>query len=161
MKLLPLTKGYYTKIDDEDFERLSKHKWITINRKKSNLFYAGRSLRINGKKIVIFLHREVIGTPPNKMFVDHKDHDGLNNQKSNLRFCTQSQNSANSIMHKANKSGYRGVHWYPRKRKYNATIKHKHIGYFNNKEDAARAYNKLAKKYFGEFAQLNVINSNK
>lgn len=93
--------------------------------------------------------------------IDHKDGDGLNNLDDNLRICTHVQNSHNQGKHKNNTSGLKGVSWYKKINKWESYIgyngRQEHLGYFNTKEDAARAYNVVAAKYFGEFAVLNEI----
>lgn len=96
--------------------------------------------------------------------IDHKDGNKLNNLENNLRISTKTQNNQNSRIRKDNISGYKGVIWYNKLNKWRAYItinkKQIHLGYFNTKEDAARAYNIAAIKYFGEFAQLNDIKEN-
>jgi hypothetical protein len=93
--------------------------------------------------------------------VDHKDRNRLNNQRENLRSATRSQNGANRGKQTNNTSGFVGVSYYKQKNKYTAQIhykgKKKCIGYYDNKIDAAKAYNRYALFYFGEFAVLNII----
>lgn len=96
------------------------------------------------------------------MHVDHRDRNGLNNQKSNLRFCTPAQNHYNKPYYGTPKSGYRGVYLQvDTKSKYAARIRaNKNIIQlcgFNSAIEAATAYNELAKKYHGEFAILNQL----
>lgn len=100
------------------------------------------------------MHR-LIMNPLNNLFIDHKDGNGLNNQKENLRICTQAQNIGNSIISKNNKSGIKGVCWDKARNKWRASItinnKHVHLGRFLNINNAKDAYIKAAKEYFGEF----------
>jgi hypothetical protein len=103
----------------------------------------------------ILMHR-VIMKPPLGMDIDHKDHNGLNNQKFNLRICTRKQNARNK--RSTGSSIYLGV--YKTKRNYIcARISMdgccKHIGNFKTEEAAARAYDEVAKRCHGEFANLN------
>jgi len=98
--------------------------------------------------------------------VDHIDRDGLNNQKSNLRVCTNSQNSCNKIAHSDRRaSKYKGIGHTKRNRtkKWSAKIcvngKQKGLGSFLTEREAAEAYNVAALKYHGEFANLNVLDS--
>jgi len=145
-------------VDDEDHERLSKHKWCTM--KNGRTHYAVRSGLVDGKRKLIFMHRELVCIPDG-MFTDHIDGDGLNNQKYNIRACTSEQNGRNSRTPKNNTSGYKGVSWRKEKKDWLARImvsgKSVHLGCFEKKSDAVVAYNEAAKKYHGEFARLNVL----
>jgi len=80
MKIIKLTQNQFTKVDNEDFERLNKHKWCFDGD------YAVR--RKNRKKT--YMHREIMKAKKGKM-IDHKNHDSLDNRKGNLRFCTQAK----------------------------------------------------------------------
>jgi len=148
MKEIKLTQGFVTKVDDADFEFLSKFKWQAKKRKDKNTVYAVSSIP---------LHKLL---NPDYEFSDHWDGDGLNNQRDNLRDCTNSQNQANKGKPKRNKSGYKGVHFRPnRGNKYYATIgkdrQRIHIGCFDTAIEAAQAYDKRALALFGQFALLN------
>lgn len=111
----------------------------------------------------IFAHQlaflYMIGKIPEK--IDHIDHDGLNNCWNNLREATQQQNQANRQIGKNNTSEYKGVHWFKERKCWRARIgcngKRISLGLFSNKEDAARAYNVAAMKFFGKYAYLNEI----
>lgn len=93
--------------------------------------------------------------------IDHKDRDKLNNLEDNLRICTRSQNQHNTHKRRDNTSGLKGVSYHKYTKKWAASIMNnniqEHLGVFNTKEDAARAYNVAAIEYHGEFAQLNNI----
>ena len=154
---IPLTQGKYAIVDPEDFERLNKHKWYAC--KSTNTFYAGRTNRVGKKYISIRMHREVIH-PPDHLFVDHINHNGLDNRKANLRTATFAQNSYNRIhFRKSESSKYTGVSWKKQKKKWIVLIryncKNKFIGYFKDEIQAAKAYDKAAMKYHGQFASLN------
>src|SRR3990172_2543575 len=130
MKLIPLTQGVFAQVDDEDFEYLNQFNWFALKTKYT--FYASRNIQIKGMWTTIRMHRVLMNTPRNQK-VDHKDHYGLNNQKYNLRRCTDQQNQGN-------------------RRKTKKTI---HLGIYATEIEAALAYNEAAKKEFGEFACLN------
>jgi hypothetical protein len=93
--------------------------------------------------------------------IDHINGDRSDNRISNLRMATNAQNQCNTKISSRNKSGYRGVFWVKVRKKWLAKIglnkKKIHLGYFNNKEEAALAYNKKALELFGEFAYLNKV----
>lgn len=106
------------------------------------------------------LHRFIIGALPGQV-VDHANGDKLDNRKSNLRFCTGWQNSQNMKTPKNSTSGFKGVNWQKGPDKWMARIyvvgKQTYLGLFESREEAARAYNEAAVKYFGEFARLNCV----
>lgn len=146
-----LTKGKSTIIDDDDFERISKYKCYF---KDEGTGYAATT--INYK--TVRLHRIIMNAPKN-MEVDHINKNTLDNRKVNLRLCTKQQNQYNAKIRKDNISGYKGVNYKTQNKKWRAYVrkdgKHCHLGYFNTKEEAARAYNKVASYLYGEFACLN------
>ncbi len=106
------------------------------------------------------MHREILGLRPGDgKITDHKNHNGLDNHESNIRLCTNQQNTQNKKPYVFSKSGYKGVYWYKKVRKWQVHIRVNgtllHLGYFNKEEDAARTYDKKAKELFGEFACTN------
>ena len=153
MKQIKLFNNEVTLVDDEDHERLSRFKWHT-NKKG----YVLRSVYENGKVSKIFMHNEIMN-PDHDLLVDHKDHNKLNNQKSNYRICTNTDNAKNRSSQKSSTSKYLGVSFKNANKKWIAQIsfnnKVVHLGCFKNEEDAAKAYDEAAKKYHDEFANLN------
>jgi hypothetical protein len=137
-------------VDDEDYEYLSQYKWSVTSR--------GYACRNSMGKLVL-MHRVIMGD--SNMDIDHVDGDRLNNQKSNLRFATRSQNMANSRPHKSSSSKYKGVTWDRYGGKWKAAIMHHgknyHIGRYSDELEAARAYNEKARELFGEYAYLNPV----
>lgn len=161
MRKIQLTNGKISLVDDEDFEYLNKWKWYY---KKG---YATRSgLTQNGKQTKLSMHRVLMNTPVG-MHTDHIDGDTLNNQKYNLRICTPGQNQMNKKkMSNGKASKFKGVGIRKIKKNlyYRTQIlaEGKYISkYFPFTPDgeilAAKAYNELATKHFGEFACLNEV----
>jgi len=144
MKEIQLTQGKKALVDDEDFEYLCNWKWYACYARGT--FYAAHK-----DDIVIYMHRLIMKTPKG-LQVDHTDHNGLNNQKSNLRNCLSRQNRQNSLGERKYKGVYcAGTYGYI------VRFRKRHIGTFKNEEDAARAYNEEAIKLYGEYACLNTI----
>ena len=138
-------------VDDEDFETLNQFYW------QANSQFAVFRQTENG---TVQIHRLIMNAP-NDMEVDHIDGNRLNNQKSNLRLATSSQNKCNRGPRKDNTSGYKGVSWHKQLSKWTARIKsgkkYKHLGLFIKKVDAALAYNQAAQEIQKEFAFINKI----
>lgn len=154
---IKLTQGKVAMIDDEDFDLISQYKWFA--RKSKNLFYAAAYSGHWRTRKLIHMHRLIIGDT--YLIVDHKDRNGLNNTRSNLRVCSQSQNCANRTSRGG--SRFLGVSRFQQKGKvkWRAFIcsnkKNNYLGLFDNEEQAAIAYNKAAKELHGDFANLNII----
>lgn len=141
--------GKFAKIDSEDYEKVSQHSWSVGNR--------GYVIaRINGK--IQKLHRFVTNAPDG-LQVDHEKHDRLDNRKSKLRLCSNSQNAMNRRPHTGSSLGLKGA--YPHAGRFAATIciggKQVHLGTYDLAEDAGKAYDAAARFYFGEFAHTNYI----
>lgn len=155
MKKIKLTKNKWVLVDDEDFEWLNQWKWHCVREK-----YAARTIKTKNKKSMLYMHRLIMNPFQNKI-VDHINRNSLDNRKKNLRLVTYVQNNANHKLFKTNKSGYHGVYFDKKRKKYRVGIslnnKTKAIGIFSNIKDAAIAYNKVALKYRGQYAQLNQL----
>src|SRR3990167_5487837 len=104
MRKIKLTQGMVATVDDEDFEWLNYYKWYAVKPHRSNTFYAVTKI---GRKTT-YIHRLIINTPANKI-TDHKNRNGLDNRKINLRICDYSDNFHNAIVRKNCKSGLKGV----------------------------------------------------
>lgn len=146
-------------VDDEDFKRINKWKWAAF--KSRDTIYAIRKIYItNFPVLTLYMHREIMRYVGGKQ-IDHKNHNGVDNQKHNLRVCTSTENCMNRYSHRNSTSIYKGVHWNKATCKWMASIrinkKFTYLGLFKNEEDAAEAYNESARINFKEFAHLNKI----
>lgn len=159
MKRIKLFKGEIALVDNEDYDSLNKYKWY-LNRGYVTRYGGWK----NGKDLaLIFMHRQIMNLKTGeKTYIDHIDCNPLNNQKKNLRIASYKQNQGNRQISSNNTSGFKGVYLsnHPHlKKKWMASLNSKHkrknLGYFVTKEEAALAYDKAAKRYFGEFARLN------
>lgn len=166
MKEIPLTQGYTAIVDDEDFDRVSCFKWrASIDRRKDGTIrtvYARRDIvTATGKACTLYLHRIIAGATDSAVQVDHKNRNGLDCTRTNLRVCTCSQNQGNSVMQIDNTSGFKGVSWHKAAKGWVASIRisgrNTNLGIFHSKEAAAQAYNVAAVDTFGEFALLNDV----
>lgn len=155
MKLIELTHGIKAQISDRDAKLVNKFKWCAVKRGKT--FYAEAR---KGCKM-ISMHRLILGLNDPKIKGDHRDRNGLNNQRNNLRVATNSQSSANRGKHINGKSKYFGVSWFKHAGLWRSQIQKNgivyHLGYFKDEKKAAIAYNKAAEKFHGEFANINSI----
>lgn len=159
MRQLELTQGQFALVDDGDFEDLSKRNWYAILIKRTGNYYAASMSRDeNGKRMTLRMHCVILGVKG----VDHKDGNGLNNQRYNLRPANTRQNNYNAGKTKKDSSSkYKGV--YVRKEykgiAYRAQIMHNYtkimLGTFSSEVEAALAYDVKSKELFGEFARLN------
>lgn len=139
-------------IDDEDYAKVSKQSWCLHHR------VVVTKINANDVSLASF----ILDIKTNHyILIDHKDRDIFNNQKENLRIATQAQNNINKTKQKNNTSGYKGVCWHKNRQKWMAQISirgiKKNLGYYFTKTQAAKAYNKAALKYYGEFAYLNEL----
>lgn len=155
-------KGRYETIISPEDADLAAFRWTAFKGGKSELLYVIRTIPPNYERV--HLHRIIVermqdGKPlEDGQFVDHISGDTLDNRRENLRIATKQQNMANSRLKKNNTSGFRGVSWQKRDKKWKAEIridgKKKFLGNFDKKEDAYKAYCDKAIELYGEFARL-------
>lgn len=152
MRVIELTKGQATIVDDEDFERLAQYRWHFTSHG-----YARRSGWENGKKTNILMHRIILGDVCAGMDVDHINGNRLDNRRCNLRPATRSENCSNVKLRKTNTTGVKGVS--VRGGKFIARIgkggKIYNLGTFASLGEATEVYNKAAEEMHGSFARLN------
>ena len=164
-RYISLTKGYYTIVDKEDYELIKNCSWSFYGNEKRNNIYAATYIKTDNRCTRVLMHN-LLCTPPDGLFIDHINGNGLDNRQDNLRIVTNQQNNRSQRKGMSGKiftSKYKGVCWYRRKGKWVAQIKPEKgynqicLGYFTIEKDAAKAYNKAATIYFGEYAYLNEI----
>lgn len=153
MRKIPLTGGYFTLVDDADYPRLSQLKWY---------FHRGYARYSIDKHHKIYMHQLLV-TPPPGFTTDHKNGDGLDNRRENLRLATTHQNQQNKRKSafkngKPTSSRYKGVSWRKRDGVWAAKIRDNGrsvwLGSFGSEKEAAAAYQNAALKLFGEFARI-------
>lgn len=153
--MITLSQGRFAFVDNKHYELLSSFKWSAV--KKGNIYYAVRGVKKNDKWVSVYMHHIVLPRAESKI-VDHIDMNGLNNQRKNLRLCTKSENQRNTLKHKDNTSGMKGVHWNNRDKKWSSDImvngKKIRLGYFKTKEDAYSMYCNACIKHHGKFARF-------
>jgi hypothetical protein len=160
MKEIPLTCGFVAKVDDEDHEELSRYKWHT-HVCSASYVYAARwtTVRLGEKdrgekRRLIRMHQQILEFP--ECLVDHKDHDGLNNQRYNLRPCTYAENNCNRKTSIRNLCGVKGVSQSGKRWVVNIQCGGKrYVFYCKSLATASKMYDAKAKELFGEFAWTN------
>lgn len=157
MHKIKLDKEFIAFVDDEDLEKVSNYTWCLRWANGRKAYVRARVPNSGQPGKCIMLHRFIVDAPK-WCVVDHVDGNPLNNTRSNLRVCTQAENSRNSIS-VSGSSKYKGVSYVKRINKWRSYIKFNYkqifLGYFKEEIDAAYAYNDAAKLYFKEFARLN------
>ncbi len=150
-RYIPLTQGKVALVDERDFEWLSQWNWYAHWKKTDKTFYARRSSQAG----TVQMHRVILNCDSSEE-TDHRNHDGLDNRRNNLRKCSSSKNAMNRRIGSRNTSGFKGVYW---QKGWRARIDIngylKHLGRFPSAKLAAHAYDAAARRYFGQFAWLN------
>lgn len=156
MKKIPLTQGQYAIVDDEDYDKVVRYKWRAVW--GGYCFYAVHTLWNKGKRYEIRMHRFILNGPDTSL-VDHRNYNGLDNRKSNLRLCSHSQSQYHRRGSKNGTSQFKGVYFRTQNQSWQAQIKYNGksiwIGQYEDEVAAAKSYDEKARQLFGEFAHLN------
>ncbi len=141
-------------VDTVDLHLVSGFKWYSVEKEEGTIY-----AQTNIGKSTVQMQRLILGRPKGKL-VDHRDRDGLNNRRSNLRVCEiPNLNNANSKKYKSNTSGFKGVSWHAGSGKWRAVIGFKRkiisLGLHDTPEKAHKAYMEKAQELYGEFARAS------
>lgn len=152
---VPLTKGQVAIANADDLELLSKFNWCCSSG------YAVTNIQLlNGKRKLLQMHRLLLN-PPEDLQIDHIDGNRLNNCRENLRICSHAENQRNRSRNSTNTSGFKGVSWDKQRERFRASIKfndkQKHLGYFDDPQEAAAAYDAAAIELHKDFACTNGV----
>lgn len=158
---IPLKNGGETIVDKDDFEFLNSFTWYRMDRGQNS--YAYMTIYNGRRNRKIYLHRFLLQLPPKKHEVDHADNNGLNNRRENLRICTRSQNMANMRPRPGGSSKFKGVSWESFTRKWSVRFWDRSNGRaklvfrqtFDDEIEAAKCYDREARRRYGEFARVN------
>ena len=157
ISLIPLTQGKYAIVDIEDYKWLMRWKWCA--QKDRYTYYAVRNetrAKRNDEHKTIQMHRAILNISQG-MQADHRNHNGLDNRRRNIRTCTHAQNQHNQRPQKNCESKYKGVRRH--RAKWQAEIqnhnKYIYLGTYESEIEAAKVYDAKAIELFGEFAYTN------
>lgn len=160
MKILEIYGSVQVLLDDHDYYTVCNMKWHKFKSPRSYTYYTVSSIGTPGNTTGknLYMHRVIMGINDRNIHVDHRNRNGLDNRRDNLRIATPSQNHANLKIPVTNTSGYKGVILSKRKGYFESRIKVNqkciYLGSFSSAEEAAEAYEQASKKYFGQFSRI-------
>ena len=156
---IPISQGKIALIDEADWDLVSGFKWRAHKGPRDKTYYAIATVRrADGSWTAVKMHRLILGLTDPAIKTDHRDKNGLNNKRGNLRACSNAENLRNRGANSNNTSGFKGVSWDKQNWKWRARIrlnrKLKSLGYYDTPEAAYAAYCAAAKDLHGEFHNL-------
>lgn len=158
MREISLTQGQVALVDNEDFEWLNKYNWCVHDSNPVN----PRAVRISAERKLVYMTRQIMNCPDN-LDVDHRSTNTLDNQRHNLRICTHRENLYN-IKSRGGTSKFKGVAWNKNRSKWEVYIRtidifdqriRMFLGYHDNEEAAALAYDEIAREEHRKFGRYN------
>ena len=157
MYTIPVGKKDFALVDKEDIELLSQYNWSIRNHPKKDLKYARHVYKENGKQKTLYMHQLLMGTKGTDLFVDHINHNGLDNRKENLRVCSNEDNLKNQRKKRNSRCKWKGLTVRNRNGRtyYEVKVEGKYVGSSECQDTAAMIYNMAAIDKYGEFASLN------
>lgn len=168
MARVRLTQGHVAIVDAADVDMIRRHRWKVL--KANGKLYACRTVMLSGRtetgrrrSMTLLMHRAIVKAGRGTQ-VDHRNNNGLDNRRENLRVCNQTQNLAN-MRKTRGVSRFKGVYWNKDKAKWQAQIgagryrngkqRTLYLGRFTDETEAARAYDRKARELHGDFARTN------
>ena len=151
---ISLGQNQFAIVDDNDYARLNLYQWFLSKTGYAVGFVPGS----DGRFQLVYMHRFILNAGPDQL-VDHINGQPLDNRRQNLRLVTPQQNGQNKRLSPLSCTGLKGVGWHKRRHKYHARIQLQgiryHLGFFDDAETAALAYDEAARRLFGAFARCN------
>jgi hypothetical protein len=153
---VPLTKGCEAAIDIADIPRVEAWSWTALEGRHTT--YARRAVLVGSGYRTVYLHCAIWGETLG-LEIDHIDGNGLNNQRSNLRLATHSENMRNQRLSRNSSSGLKGASWSKSNQRWQAQItierKHCHLGFYDTPEEAHEAYARASVELHGQFGRVS------
>lgn len=154
-RFIPLTKGLVAIVDEADYPALSMFRWGAQTTGRGPIYASRHEPQKDGVPgAVVLMHRQILGAPEG-VNVDHRNRNGLDNRRENLRAAYQDRNALNHSGHRDRLSMYKGVWPHSQNPSWCASFRGKYIGSYRSEKDAALAYDAVAYRADPEFSHIN------